>query len=340
MPDNTSFNPKVVIYGVGFVGQTLVRLVASKGWKIVAAYNRAGDKVGQDVGRASGLNRDLGVVIQDCETADYSNLSADIALVATVNTLEGCASAHNRLLSAGINVLCHSSEAYSPRWFNPQREKELNQLARENGVTFSGGGIWDMSRLWSGVIAAGPCVKIDSLLHTSATEVARQGVWGLRYFGAGLSMQEWQEQIGGKVGAMNFYHVPAALVLGKLGYTVTHYNAYMEPMTWDEDFYSHDLKKEIQAGHCIGSLVCVDVETEEGVNARCEIQNRLFKDGEEEFMRWRINGKPGMEITVVREDSGLASASSFFNRIPDVIAAPPGLVEVLDLTPLKPSVLL
>ena len=340
MPNNNTLNPKVVIYGLGFVGQTLARLVTAKGWEIVAAYNRPGAKVGQDIGLLAGLEREIGVIVQDSETADYRNLTADIALVAAANTLQDCAAAHNRMLGAGINVLCHASESYSPRQFDPQRARELDRLARANGVSFCGGGIWDMSRLWSAVLAAGPCVEIDSLTHTSATEVARQGVWGLRFFGAGLSMQQWQAEIGGAVGPMNFYHVPAALVLAKLGYTVTEHRAYMQPLTWDEDFYSRDLQCTIPAGHCIGALVCVEVETAQGVTAHCEIQNRLFKPGEDEFMRWRIHGKPSTEITVLREDSGLASASSLFNRIPDLLAAPPGLFEVLDLAPLKPSALL
>ena len=55
-------------------------------------------------------------------------------------------------------------------------------------------------------------------------------------------------------------------------------------------------------------------------------------------MHWKVLGKPRMEITVKREDSGVASASSLFNRIPDVLAAEPGIVEIVNYGPEKPSV--
>ena len=61
--------------------------LSKKGWSIVAAANRAGPKIGQDQGRLAGLNEDLGVIVQDCETADYAAMGADIALVVQTERL-------------------------------------------------------------------------------------------------------------------------------------------------------------------------------------------------------------------------------------------------------------
>ena len=54
--------PRGMIYGVGFYGMEAVRILAKQGWPIVAAVNRAGPKIGQDLGRLAGLNEDLGVI--------------------------------------------------------------------------------------------------------------------------------------------------------------------------------------------------------------------------------------------------------------------------------------
>ena len=70
--DPARFRPRVMIYGVGYYGMEAVRILVKKGWPIVAAVNRAGPKIGEDLGRLAGLNEDLGVVVQDCETADYA----------------------------------------------------------------------------------------------------------------------------------------------------------------------------------------------------------------------------------------------------------------------------
>jgi len=64
--------PRVMIYGVGYYASEAVRILVERGWPIVGAVNRAGPKIGQDLGRLAGLEHDLGIIVQDCETADYA----------------------------------------------------------------------------------------------------------------------------------------------------------------------------------------------------------------------------------------------------------------------------
>ena len=47
--------PKVAIYGAGQYALEAVRIMTRKGWQIVAAYNRAGEKVGRDLGELAGI---------------------------------------------------------------------------------------------------------------------------------------------------------------------------------------------------------------------------------------------------------------------------------------------
>ena len=56
-------------------------------------------------------------------------------------------------------------------------------------------------------------------------------------------------------------------------------------------------------------------------------------------MNWIVTGKPSMHVRVVREESGVASASSLLNRVPDVLAARPGIVEITEYGPLLASML-
>ena len=328
--------PKIAVYGIGFVGKALVRLVLSKGWTIVAAYNRAGGKVGQDLGRVADLGKDIGVIVEDSALADFAASAADIALIAAGNTLASNFEAYEKFLSAGINILCHASESYIPRWCNPEITTKIDQLAKRHGVTFTGGGIWDMSRLWAGLIVAGPCAEISSFVHSSTTEIVRQGAQYLPLFGVGLSPDEFQQRFSKGVGPFSFYHLPAVAVLERLGCTISERKEWVAPIVWNEPIYCGEVKKEFQAGCCVGLQVCVDVHSKEGIKVESRIDYRLFKAGEIEEMRWRVIGKPGMEIRVVREDSGLASASSLINRVLDVLAARPGIVEVMEMGPARP----
>ena len=48
----SNISPRIAVYGLGFVGQQLAGFALDKGWEIVGAYNRAGDKVGNVVWRS------------------------------------------------------------------------------------------------------------------------------------------------------------------------------------------------------------------------------------------------------------------------------------------------
>lgn len=105
--------PRVAIYGAGQYGLEALRIMHGKGWEIVSAYNRAGPKVGRDLGELAGIDR-LGIPVQDCEEADYSASGANIAIHRVADRLDYNWLGHQRLLSAGINVICHGGESNFP----------------------------------------------------------------------------------------------------------------------------------------------------------------------------------------------------------------------------------
>ena len=332
-------SPRIAIYGMGFVGQQLARLTLEKGSTLVAAYNRGGEKVGQDVGALLGLEREVGVAVEDCEQVDYANLQADIAFIATNDRLQQNMDAYERLLGAGVNVLCHGTEAYHPRWADAGLADRIDMLARSNGVTFCGGGIWDMTRIWSGIVAAGPCAKITALRHESQTDLGRQGVHHMPRMGVGMTVEEFQQTIGAGHGSTRGHlFIPLVVVLEKLGFTVTSTAERMEPIVWDRPYYCEPLGKNLESGICLGTCVRLEVNTEQGVTAYGSVEYRVFHPGEEETMRWKVEGQPGFEICVTREGSGLASASSLFNRYRDVLEAAPGIQPVWTLGPMQSEI--
>lgn len=329
--------PRVAIYGMGFVGRQLASFSLDRGFKLVAAYNRSGEKVGQDVGALLGLGRDLGVLVEDCDLANYANLQADIAFVATNDRLEENMDAYQRLLGAGCNVLCHGTEAYHPRWANAGLAERIDAMSRANGVTFCGGGIWDMTRIWSGIVAAGPCVEITALHHSSQTDLGRQGVHHMPRMGVGMTVEEFHQTIGAGQGSTRGHlFIPLVVVLEELGLRVTDSTERMEPVIWDKPYYCEPLGRNLEAGTCVGTRVCLEVKTEQGVTAYGSVEYRVFDPGEEEIMRWKVEGRPGFDLSVTREGSGLASASSLFNRSRDVLQAAPGIQPLWTLGPMRP----
>jgi 2,4-diaminopentanoate dehydrogenase len=336
-----SAKPRIAIYGTGQFGGMAARFALEKGWPIVAAYNRAGDKIGKDLGEVIGLGRNIGVPVQDCDTADFSQLQADIGLVFTSNILKQNLTAYERLLGAGLNVLCHGSEAYHPFASDPETAARIDALAKANGKTFTGSGIWDMSRIWSGLLVIGPCTEIDSLVHRSITDAKGQAInpAQARQVGIGMSLEEFaQSGLPTSPLAISYTTVPA-LVLETAGYTVTKRSAHIEPIVFDEDVDAEALGGVLKAGTCVGTRIVGRVETAQGPDIRVEIELRLFRDDEVEHMFWEVFGKPRTRIRVERDNPGHATAANLFNRIPDVLAARPGVVTVAELGPLKSSAL-
>ena len=328
--------PRIVIYGVGQYGGQVARYAIEKGWQIVGAVNRAGPKVGQDLGTVLGLDKGLGVIIQDCETADYKAMGANIGIVAQTNVLEINFPAYKELLSAGINVGCHGSESYYPFGCNASIAEQIDALAKENGVTFTGSGIWDMSRIWAGILLLGPCTDINSIFHSSITDAfgQAQDANQAKVIGVGMTLDEFYEAGLDKHPLAHSYNTVPEQVLVAQGHTIRSKHSTVEPVTFAEPHKSPWTGETWAAGTCMGSRIIGTIETEEGVTSRCEVDLRLLQEGEIEHMFWEVDGSPKTRLRTEREDSRMATAACLFNRIPDIINAAPGVVVVSEMGPL------
>ena len=302
----------------------------------MAAFNRSGNKIGQDLGRVAGLGRDLGIVVQDCDTASYDKLDADIGVVAQTNFLSENLPTYRRLMNAGLNVACHGTESYYPVGCDPVIASEIDALAKKNRVTFTGSGIWDMSRIWSGILVTAPCTEIKSIFHRSITDMKGQATKEQsRQWGIGLTVAEWKAKGFEHNRLYQSYKTIPEHVLAAIGYTVTNTRVYVEPVVFDVPFESDLMECVIPAGYAVGMRSVGEIDTAEGVTGRIETEGRLFKSGEIEHMFWSVNGKPATRIRVERDDSAHATASNIFNRLPQIVAAPPGIVLVSQLGPMQ-----
>lgn len=333
-------NPRLVIYGVGQYGSLITRFAVEKGWPIVAAFNRAGPKVGRDLGRVAGLDRNLGVVIQDCETGDYGNLDADIGIVTHRDVLKLNMDAYRRLMNAGLNIGCHGVESYHPYGNDPESAKVIDELARKNGVTFTGSGIWDMSRIWSGILTAGPCTEITSINISSLTDPHGQAnsLEQVKQFCISEPVEKFYEKGIDKSPLAHAYKTIPEMVLSALGYTIIGSTATVEPVVYDVPVKTWYVPEGyFEAGLCMGVRILTKTTTKEGVIGTAKVDSRMFKPDDVEHMYWEVEGRPRTRTRVERLDSALATAGNLFNRVPDIIAAPPGIVPVSQMGPLKSS---
>ena len=328
----TQAKPRIGLYGIGQYGQQAVCIAADYGWPIVAAWNRTGDKVGQDLGRVADLGRDLGVLIEDCENADFASVNADVAIVAVTDRLASNLPIYAKLLGAGINVICHGAEAYFPFGADTGLAAQIDELAKANGVSFTGTGIWDHSRIWSGILAAGPATRIESFFHKSITDAEAANIALMRVCGVGMTQDEFAQHMGGQLGPIGgLYKLIPHHVLHALGYDVTEVKERREPVLSATPTYCRLLDETLEPGRVIGTRIVATVKTREGVTAGTHIELRILPEGECEHMVWEIGGIPATKVRVDRTHAVHTSAACLINRVPDVMAAAPGICLISEL---------
>lgn len=338
---NISTKPRILIYGVGQYGKTVAKIALKKGWPIVGAVNRAGDKIGQDLGRILALDTEIGITIEDCEIADYLGMKADVGIVAISDYLKDTFPAYKHLLNAGINVICHGAQASFPQGVNPEISEEIDVLAKKNKVTLTGTSLWDMTRVGAGLLVTGPCTDINALSHKSITDVSQGGLHAMDFCGVGLTENEFAKRMNGEESPLSGFHTGNVLhVLYQLGYKVSQIKERNEAIFFKESIYCKALDRTLDPSTTVGTQIVSEIHTEEGIIATLHTELRLLLPNEKEYVEWSVDGMPNCSIRVDRRNSVYHSASTLFNRIPDVVSAMPGLRLCSDLGPMQHTALI
>ena len=334
--NTTPARPRIVICGTGQYGGIVAQIALDVGYEIVGAYNRAGPKVGKDLGEVTGLGRKLGVIVEDIATADLTSVKADVGISTQSNNLRVDLPTYKRLIEAGINVISLAMEAYYPFGSDAEAAAEIDALARKHGVTFSGSGIHDMTRIWSGIIAVGQSTHVKSVYHESLTNAAEQGLPEqlTRDYAVGASVEDYLAKGFDKHRLWPVYTATLQHILTVLGYTVIEKSTRIEPVVWDRDLDCEFLNCVIPAGRVLGTRTIGQVKTKEGVTAEVRTEGRMCDKNEQDYTLWRVEGKPRTEMIIKRLDPDYTNAACLVNRIKDVIGAPPGIVPVSQYGPI------
>jgi secondary-alkyl amine dehydrogenase [NAD(P)+] len=326
----------ILICGCGRIGAHVAELATSRGWRVDAAINRAGTKVGRDWADVSGIGALSGLIIQDSEACDFAAFSGGLAVVTASDQLSENLGTYRHLLSSGINVLCLGGQSTFPYYFDPNVAAELDGLAKHHGVSFVGGSIWDGYRIWPALTLAGTAARIDALHHHSLTRVddfrIRAAVEGL---GVGLAESAYRQRFSAASPQPSLYLAFLHVIARGLGYEVTKVVDERHPLLAEEDLFSETLGHSVSAGLCSGTRFLNALETRQGVTITAYLDARLTRADEVEHMDWRIDGAPGTSLSIRRQSAPEATAACLVNRIDDVIAAPPGIRTVDELGPPK-----
>ncbi len=334
---------KFVQYGCGKMAKYTIRYCIERGMECVGAFDIDESKFGTDAGEFAGVGK-LGVAIESVNqdmVARLKALAPDIAIVTTMSLLADCAEPLLACANAGVNAITTCEEAFYPQNSNPTLFNQIDTAAKKNGCTITGAGYQDV--FWGNLITtiAGVTHKITKIKGSSSYNVEDYGIALAKAHGAGLTMQEFDEQVAsadkisaaerqkiiesGKYAPSYMWNVNGWLA-SKLGLTVVSQTQKCVPMTHKGDLKSSTLNMVIPSGNATGMSAVVTTQTAEGIEIEAECIGKVY--GPEDFDKneWTIYGEPDTTVVVNRPCTVELTCATIVNRIPDVIAAPSGYV--------------
>lgn len=321
---------KAVIYGVGSVGQLTARLMLERGVEIVGAIGHRSN-VGRDLGEVIGWGRSVGVSVEPDADAVLSRSRADIVILTVGETVEQALPHIARCVGHGANLLSLSEQVFYPWLCAPEAARQIDDLARRHGVTVSAGGMQDVFWVNLATTLSGASQRI--------TSIEGMGTANADDFGPALAQDHC---IGEPVGRFrqlsedernrrNVFTIGLEALAADLGLEISGWSQYLHPLEAVKPVYSKVLGRTVELGQVIGATTGSTVSTREGIVLVGEMQLKVFETSDQEVTRWVIKGEPELCLELPRVPGRIATSTTIINRIPDIIAARPGLVTIEQL---------
>lgn len=329
---NGSARPlRAVQFGLGPIGASCVRTLLSKphAFELVGAIDVDPAKTGRDAGDVAEAGRTTGVIVSDKAADVLAATKPDIVFHTTTSFLDRMYDQLVVCAMAGVDVVSSTEELSYPYHRHPEIAKELDRIARENGVTLLGTGVnpgYAMDAL--ALMATGVCNKVESLDIRRVVDAGGRRLPLQRKVGAGITEQEFAE----KKATGTFGHIGLVesvyLVAEGLGWTLDRVEEKLEPVISPRYVKTRFL--EVTEGsvagihHAAAGFV--------GDRRVVSLDLKMYVGAEEPLDAVRVYGDPPIDLVVHGGIFGdTATVATLVNTAPLVVGARPGLLTMKDI---------
>ena len=320
----------VVQYGCGPIGSSVAKLASQRrNIKIVGAIDIDKNKVDKDLGDVIGLDKRLGVTINDDATAVLSQTKPDIVLHTTSSWLKKVHEQLSDIIRAGINIISTTEELSFPWRKEPGLATEIDRLAKEHKVSVLATGINPgfLMDTWPLAMTA-VCQEVKQVRVARIQDASTRRLPFQKKIGAGCTLKEFKELVD----AGTLRHVglteSIAMIAAGLGWELDDIRDEIEPIVAESEIGSQYLT--VKPGQAAGVK-----QTGRGLKGGQELITLDFQaslGAKESYDAVYITGTPNMEVVIKGGTHGdIATAAMVVNAIPRVIEAPPGLLTMKDL---------
>ncbi|MFB6290737.1 MAG: dihydrodipicolinate reductase [Candidatus Bipolaricaulia bacterium] len=321
---------KVAQFGLGKIGREITRLVLDRQrFELVGAIDKDENKVGSDLADLLGLSNPTGIKVTN-DINEVLSKRPDLTFHSTVSEVSKAHSQLKKIINAGANIISTSEELAYPYLQAPDLAEELDEKAKESGVTLFGTGInpgfaMDLLPLtFSGIARKLDRITVKRVQNASVRRRALQAK-----IGVGLSEEEFDEKVrqqGGHVGLIE----SVSLVATGLGWQLDEIEDWTEPVI-DES--------KIETDYFVarpGETRGIDQTAVGRVNGKEKVRLHLqmYVGAENPVDEIHLEGIPEAKLRIPGGIHGdVATPAIAVNSTQKVLQESPGLLTLLDIYP-------
>ena len=325
---------RVLQWGLGAMGSGMARLALKKsGLKIVAAVDGYEGYNGKDLGEILGVEN-TGVIVTNKPETVLDKEKVDVVVIATTSWTEKQMPDLRKILKAGINCISIAEEMSTPEAQSPELAKELDELAKANGVSILGTGVNPGYVLdLMVVMLTGGCHDVERIEASRVNDLSPYGPTVMETQGVGTSPEAFRAGVeaGTIVGHVGFPE-SIRMISDAIGMGVDRIEEIREPIV-------SSVRREtphvvIEPGMVAG---CAHI----GIGYRGD--NEVIRlihpqqvhpqlEGQDTGDYINIYGTPEVHMAITPEYAGgIATQGIAVNMIPHIFAATPGLKRMIDM---------
>lgn len=330
-------NVKVIIWGFGAMGSGMARMLLNKkGVEIVGVCDRHDSRVNKSMYEVLGVERGerLEVIIKHDIEDVVTEGCADVALVATDSYTAKAFPRIKYILENKINVVSTAEEMAFPQAQEPELAKQLDEIAKANGVSVLGTGINPGLIMDLLVVCLTGCmVDVEHIEAKRVNSLSPFGPAVMEEQGVGITVDEFNNGVEDKTLAGHVGFAESIRMIGDaIGWNVEKLEQQMKPIVTSVDRKSpHGFAK---AGNVAGVNMTgqgyVDGEVKIDMIHPQQIEPEMEGTFTGDYIT--IKGTPEVSMSIKPEvEGGLGTIAMCVNMIPHVINADPGLKTMIDL---------
>ena len=321
---------RVVQYGVGPIGASIVRLMRQKqAVEIAGAIDSDPAKAGRDLGEVvEAPDAPWGVRVY-AEAAEALEKQVDVVVHCTSSYLKDVMSQLLGCLGAGCCVVSTCEELAYPFRKSPELAAQLDAAAKEEGVALVGTGVnpgFVMDKMV--LTLAAVAQRVDAARAVRIVDASKRRLPLQKKIGAGMTPEEFREKVA--AGIIKHHGLPesVAMVADGLGFKLDDITETIEPVIADGAVKTQFL--EVAPGQVAG--VHQVARGTSGCAEKIFMELKMYVGAKDPADTITLTGEPNISLTVPGGTHGdIATAAVAVNAIPVILAAPAGLRTGRDL---------